>query len=132
MAPKPAGTALGSAANPKKLADELRRQAGEAPKGKRVRLRATARGQYGRPIPKVIDPGEVFFMQVDDLIPHAKGRKGVTGLLLDSMKIGGVEYSLPSWAEDANKSVEVEEEEGVVVADGPGDPGASDGGDSVI
>ena len=62
---------------------------------KMIKLRATQRGYYGRPLPDIMEPGHVFPFAVSDLEPAGKHKDRST------IEVDGQHYELPSWCEDA-------------------------------
>lgn len=102
--------------------------------GRSVRLRATALGQYGRPISVLIQSGAVFSMAVADLekkedaleragkTKDDNAREARVGAIeaKKTMSVDGVVYVLPSWTVDAKTPIETDEEEEPVLGPATG------------
>lgn len=94
--------------------------------GDTVRVRALETGQYGHPLPAVINKGNEFDIRISDLEAQTKkfpppAKKGdnppkhYDGSEVRYVKFKGALYALPKWLTDAKVKVEVEDENFVKV-----------------
>lgn len=81
-----------------------------------VTVRAIARGQYGYPYAKLVEPGETIRYYVKDLSKPKAGEHPMSGVMWKTIAYEGKEYGLPSWVVDANDPVVEQDDEELVAA----------------